>query len=136
MNRSNSRELAFKLQYDIEVQKDNSEEHIELFIENQEIVDKNAIDYIKKTINGISKETRRINETIQRNLKEEWEINRVSKINIAILKIAIYELLIEKLPFKVVINEAVELAKKYGDDSSQVFVNGVLASIVKQENIV
>lgn len=58
-------------------------------------------------------------------------IGRVSKINIAILKLAIYEILYKKLPYKVVINEAVELAKAYGDDSSSSFVNGVLANIVK-----
>lgn len=135
MNRSGSRELAFKLQYDIEIQKDESIEHIELFIKNYEISDKKAIEYIKETITGITNNSDKIVDIIKKNLKDEWEMNRVSKINIAILKIAVYELLIKKLPYKVVINEAVELAKKYGDDTSKVFVNGILASVVKQENL-
>ena len=49
--------------------------------------------------------------------------------------IAIYELIYSDLPYKIVINEAVELAKKYGDDSSKAFVNGVLASVVKKEKL-
>ena len=55
----------------------------------------------------------------------------ISKVNLAILKIAIWEIKFQELPFKVAINEAVELAKKYGDDSAPSFVNGVLASVVK-----
>ena len=68
---------------------------------------------------------------ISDNLASNWQINRVAKVNIAILKIAIYEIIYKKLPYKVVINEAVELAKAYGDDSSSSFINGVLANIVK-----
>ena len=64
------------------------------------------------------------------------KIERISKINLVLLKLAIYEILYTETPFKVVINEAVELAKKYGDDTSPNFVNGILASIVKEsENL-
>ena len=69
---------------------------------------------------------------ISKKLKKEWTIDRISKINLAILKIAIFEIKYQELPFKVAINEAVELAKKYGDDVAPVFVNGVLASIVNK----
>ena len=62
-------------------------------------------------------------------------MDRISKIDLSILKVAIYELVFSKLPYKVVINEAVELAKKYGDDSSKSFVNGILASIVKEKKL-
>lgn len=135
MNRSETRELSFKLLYEIEFQKDNSQEHVNLFIENNVINDKKAIEYIQETIKGINDNSANITSTIEENLKEAWEINRVSKINIAILKLAIYEMTITKLPYKVVINEAVELAKKYGDDTSQSFVNGILASVVKKNNL-
>ena len=64
-------------------------------------------------------------------MKSEWKLERISKVNIAILKLAIYELNYTDIPFKVVINEAVELAKKYGEETSKTFVNGILASIVK-----
>ena len=62
-------------------------------------------------------------------------IERISKVNISILRIAIYEMIYGKLPYKVVINEAVELAKKYGEEASASFINGVLASVVKDNNI-
>lgn len=51
------------------------------------------------------------------------------------LKVAIYEMVYTKLPYKVAINEVVELAKKYSDEQAQSFINGILASIVKQENL-
>jgi len=62
-------------------------------------------------------------------------MDRISKIDLAILEVAIFELIYSKLPYKVAINEAVELAKKYGDDSSKSFVNGILASIVKERKL-
>ena len=75
-------------------------------------------------------------ELIKKNLKQDWKIERISKVTLAILKLAIYEILYTETPFKVVINEVVELAKKYGDDASPNFINGILASIVKEsENL-
>ena len=76
-----------------------------------------------------------IENQISKNLKSGWSIERISKVNISILRIAIYEMIYEKLPYKVVINEAVELAKKYGEEASASFINGVLASVVKDNNI-
>ena len=70
-----------------------------------------------------------------KNLKEKWSIDRLSKVNVTILKLATYEIIYTKLPYKVVVNEAVEIAKKYGDDNSSAFINGVLANIIKQEGI-
>ena len=69
---------------------------------------------------------------IEKNLKKDWKIDRISKVDLAILKLAIYEIKYKDIPFKVVINEAVELAKKYGEDNSKNFVNGILASIIKE----
>ena len=68
---------------------------------------------------------------IEQNLKEDWKLNRISKMDLSILKLAIYEIKYNEIPYKVAINEAVELAKKYGEDKSKNFVNGILASIVK-----
>ena len=55
-------------------------------------------------------------------------------MNIALLKLAIYEMLYKNVPYKVVINEVVELAKRYGEDASSSFINGVLATVVKENN--
>ncbi len=133
MNRSQTRELAFKLQYQIEIQKEISNEDIALFLENNQVNSKEAQEYIEDVVKGISKQSTEIIEEISRNLKKDWEIDRISKINLALLKLAIYEIKYKKLPFKVVINEVVELAKKYGEETSQLFINGILASIVKGE---
>lgn len=131
MNRSTIRELAFKFLYEIEIQKDISEEQINLYFENNEINSNDAKDYIIDMVNGIEENKDEILKVISNNLKEDWNIERLSKVNIALLKLGVYEILYKKLPYKVVINEVVELAKKYGEDNSSVFINGVLASVVK-----
>ena len=133
MNRSEIREEAFKLIYSLEIQKKEPiEEQIELYIESNDIDNKKAIEYIEDAVNGIEKNKEVITEKIEKNLKQDWKIDRISKVNLAILKLAIYEIKYKDIPFKVVINEAVELAKKYGEDNSKNFVNGILASIVKE----
>ena len=133
MNRSEIREEAFKLIYSLEIQKKEPiEEQIELYIQSNGINNKKAIEYIEDAVNGIEKNKEVITEKIEKNLKQDWKIDRISKVNLAILKLAIYEIKYKDIPFKVVINEAVELAKKYGEDNSKNFVNGILASIVKE----
>ncbi len=132
MNRTAIREQTFKLIYSLEIQKqENLKEAIELYEESNEITDKKAKAYITDAIFGIQKNKDEIINQIEKNLKLDWKLERISKIDLAILKLAIYELKYTDIPFKVVINEAVELAKKYGEDSSKNFVNGILASVVK-----
>lgn len=133
MNRSQARELAFKLLYQIEIQKAVTNEDIELFFETNEITDKQAKEYIKDVVYGNSDKSKEILDMISKNLKENWEIERISKVNLALLKLGIYEIVYKELPFKVVINEVVELAKKYGEETSHSFINGILASIVKEK---
>ena len=135
MKRTEARELAFKLIYSLEIQKNMEEEQIEIFFEENEITNNEEKEFIKTIFEGLINNKSEIEELIQSNLKERWTIDRISKIDLAILKVAIYELIYSKVPYKVVINEAVELAKKYGDDSSKSFVNGILASIVKDKKI-
>ena len=65
----------------------------------------------------------------------EWPLDKINKIDLAILRLATYEILFEDdIPFKVSIDEAVELAKEFGSDSSPAFVNGVLGTIVKTQS--
>lgn len=133
MNRSAIRELTFKLIYSLEIQKqENLEEQILLYLENNEITDTKAIEYINNTINGINENIDEIVNLIEKNLKAGWELNRVSKIDLSLLKLAIYEIKYTDIPYKVAINEVVELSKKYGEDTSKTFVNGILASVIKE----
>lgn len=136
MNRSKAREAAFKLLYSLQIMSEsNIEEQIELFIKDEEIDDKEAIKFITDIIEGTAQHNNDIEEQIKQNIKQDWTISRISKIDLTLLKLGIYEMIYAKVPYKVVINEVVELAKMYGDDSSKSFVNGVLASIVKKNNL-
>lgn len=136
MNRSAMREEAFRLIYSLEVIKEeNIEEQIELYIETNQITEKTAIEYIKDVLTGINENKEEIAELISKNLKVEWDLNRISKVNSSLLKLAIFEIKYKKIPYKVVINEVVELSKKYGEDNSKSFINGVLASIVKEDGV-
>ena len=131
------RELAFKLVYSLEVQNDeNIEEQIDLYIQENEIEKQDVIEYIKDIINGINSNSQEIEEIIKKCLTEKWTIERISKINLSILKLAIYEIKYKDIPYKAEINEAVELAKKYGEETSSKFINGALASAVKQMQLV
>ncbi len=133
MKRTEAREQAFRLLYSLQLMDEkNIEEQLEIFIQENEIKDKDGIDYIKGVIVGTNKYNEEIEKSISENIKADWDINRISKIDLTLLKLGIYEIIYSKLPYKVVINEVVELAKKYGDDNSKSFVNGVLASIVKK----
>ncbi len=134
MNRTLMRENAFRLLYSLEVQKNkdlNIEEQINLYVESNQLTDQEAIEYIKDVITGVEKNKIEIKALIESNLKSNWKIDRISKIDLSLLELAIYEIKYKEVPFKVSINEVVELAKKYGEENSKTFVNGVLASIVK-----
>lgn len=133
MKRSEAREMLFKALYEIEVQKDITDEHINMFLENNEITDNATIEYIKKSISGISLKKDELENIISNNLKKDWKLDRISKINIALLKLAIYEIKYTETPFKVAINEVVDLAKKYSEETAPAFINGVLASVVAEE---
>lgn len=133
MKKSEAREMLFKALYEIEIQKDVTDEHINLFIESNEIEDEELINYIKESVKAIDSKKDELEALISKNLKKDWTIERISKTNIALLKLAIYEIKYSDVPFKVSINEAVDLAKKYSDETSPAFVNGVLASIVAKD---
>lgn len=134
MNKSVLREEIFKLIYSLEVQKCENLEQINVYLENSSIQEKDK-ENIKDTVLKIIELDSNLKEQISKNLKSEWNIDRISKINMSILKIAIYEIIYIKIPYKVVINEAVELAKKYGEETSPSFINGILASVIKDNNI-
>ncbi len=135
MNKSTIRELTFKLLYSLEIQRSFEDEDIELFFEDTGLESNQAKKQIKNDVNEIVSNKENLLKLISGNLKSDWNVERISKVNIALLEIAIYEMLYKKVPYKIVINEVVELAKKYGEDASSSFINGVLATIVKENNL-
>ena len=134
MNRSAAREETFKIVYSLEVQKEeNIEEQIELYIENANLKEKELLAYIHSTIQGIENNLTMIDHKIEENLKSDWKIDRISNIDLSLLRLSIYEILFTDIPYKVAINEAIELSKKYSEERSSNFINGILASIVKEK---
>lgn len=88
--------------------------------------------YIVETTKGIYNSIDKIDALIEEN-SIGWNINRIPRVTLCILRIAIYEILyVEKVPTGVAINEAVELCKKYASDDDKKFVNGVLGAISKK----
>ena len=133
MKRSAIRELTFRLVYSLEIQKtDDLEEQIELYLQCNDVEDDGAKEYIKDVVIGIKENNADIQGLIEKNLKADWKIDRISKIDLSLLKLAIYEIKYKEIPYKVAINESLELAKKYGEETSKNFINGILASVVKE----
>ena len=135
MSRSGMRENAFKCLYEVEVQNDVSEEHINIFFENNDVKKDEEKEYILDIINGVKQEDEKIIEIISKHLVTSWKYERVSKVNRTLLKLAIYEMIYKKIEYKIIINEVVELAKKYSENMAPGFINGVLANVVKEYNM-
>ena len=89
-------------------------------------------DFIVKLVKGVSQKSKAIDKQLQ-TIAPEWPLDQISKIDLCILRIGAYELSHnDSIPNKVVINEAVELAKSFGGDNSSKFINGVLGTLLKQ----
>lgn len=99
-----------------------------------ELTEEDNLNDIKTKIKDIISKTDEIDRMISDNL-ESWDIKRVGKAELTIIRLALYEMYYDKsIDVKVAINEAIELAKVYGEDKSPKFVNGVLATIYKNRN--
>ena len=132
MKRQKSREKAMELLFSMELSKNSYEETIEMFIEDYEM-DLNTIDleYIKNVVKIVTENLEIINNKIVESLVNR-KLERVSKVNLTILRLAVGEMMfVEDVPGSVAINEAVELTKKYSDEKSASFINGVLDKILK-----
>ena len=92
------------------------------------------IDFVKRLVKGVLKHQKALDETLQP-VAPEWPIEQIARMDRIILRIGLYELQNEKdVPPKVVINEAVELAKAFGGENSSKFINGVLGTILRQRD--
>lgn len=130
MGRKAAREGAMKLLFQMEVNEDYSEDSRVVFFENFEY-DEMEIKYIEDAVVSIMDNKESIDKYIEDNL-EGWSIYRLAKVDLAVLRIAIYEILYRKdIPMEVSINEAIEIVKKYSNYDSFKFVNGVLGGFVR-----
>lgn len=132
MNRKRSREIAMELLFGMTLSKNTLEETIETFIEDYEM-NLNTIDleYIKNILEKVDSNLAELDEKIEESLNK-WKIDRVSKVNLTILRLALAEIIYcDDVPSAVAINEAIELTKKYSDEKSVAFINGALDKVVK-----
>lgn len=133
MSRKTAREAAFKTIFEIPFHSTQPPENIIEFnkeYSKDDINQQNDLLYFDSVTKQCYKNIEKIDCEISKNLKS-WSLERISKINLSILRLAMCEILyIDDIPYQVSINEAVELAKRFGDDDSPAFINGVLASVV------
>ena len=124
--RSEEREQAFCLLFQSLF---NTDENFEIYEENIESVG----DYARSIALGVEEKKDNLDGLIEKYSKG-WKVKRLPKVNLAILRLAAYEILfVDDVPESVAINEAVELAKKYSGESDYSFINGVLGGLVKGE---
>lgn len=130
MGRKQAREGAMKVLFQMDSMSDFTEESLEVFLENFEYDEMETL-YIKESISKIRDNLEEIDEYIKQNL-EGWSIYRLAKVDLAVLRIAIYEMLFrDDIPMEVSINEAIETVKKYSTDESFKFINGVLGGFAR-----
>ncbi len=128
MGRRASREMAMKLLYQLEFQKDSIDEQKKLFFQENMISGKDQV-YISDVVEGVNKNKDYISNLIEVHSKG-WKISRISKVDISIMRLSIYEICFrDDIPYSVSVNEAVELAKKYSNEDAGSFVNGILSKI-------
>jgi N utilization substance protein B len=135
-NRHLGRIIALQTLYEQDVRRESGDTEFDLetvlqrnITRYSEMVD--DVDFIRKLVAGVSKRSEELDATLQP-IAPEWPIDQIARMDRAILRIGLYELESEKdVPPKVVINEAVELAKAFGGENSSKFVNGVLGTALR-----
>ncbi len=133
MGRHEQREQIFRLLFRVEFNSaEDMPEQVKMFLEDKEVIvyEKDA-EYISERFAKIQDKLPEIDKIIDEQT-EGWDTKRMGKVELTVLRLAAFEILFdEDIPNSVAINEAVEIAKTYGQETSGGFVNGVLAKIVK-----
>ncbi len=137
MTRSQAREHIFKLLYEMQFKQEetNVEEIVLTYLDNfpEENVSETDKTFILSEVTGVCQTKESLDEEIAGAVKG-WSLSRISKVDLAILRLAIYEIrCVPEIPASVSINEAVELAKKYSQSAARSFINGILGSIAPRD---
>lgn len=130
MKRRELREHIFGILFRVEFMNENDmEEQMELFFEDLAEARPSDVDYIKNKYLAVREQMPMIDVLIDEK-STGWKTSRMGKVELTILRLAVYEMLFdEDVPSTVAINEAVEIAKKFGGDDTPAFVNGILAKV-------
>ena len=131
MTRRELREHVFLMMFRKEFHDKNElPEQIKLYLSEIENITPEEYDYLIKRVNAIMEKVEEIDDILSKTTSG-WSIKRLGKVELTILRIAVYEMHYDdEIPVKVAINEAVELAKTFGGDETPAFINGVLAKLV------
>lgn len=133
MIRQMALQALFPLDFNADLSKKDAIYHA-IELEHQDMLDEEQENfvpvYLDELVAGVCDHKTQLDDMIQKHLKKGWNLKRLPKMDLTILRIAIYEMVYEKdVPNKVALNEAIELAKTFSDDQSRKFVNGLLSNI-------
>ena len=128
MDRKTARAQAMKLIYEWEMGGDGGEDTRLELLEVQP--GESESDFMNRLVEGVQQNTAIIDEQLSQFVRG-WSLDRVTRVDLAILRLAVYELLFNKTPEGVVINEAVELANQYSTDKAGAFINGALGNLAR-----
>jgi N utilization substance protein B len=127
--RTKARERAVQALYQIDVAATDLDEALSRFWKSFEPVEREVMDLAEALVRGVARQRREIDEAIEA-VSTNWRIDRMARVDRNVLRLAVHELLHRPdVPVKVVLNEAIELGKKFGSESSGAFINGVLDKI-------
>ena len=131
--RTLARDLALRFLYQVDITKDRDQAGLEFFWQNQEVTESSVKEFADTLIKGVRGNLEVLDRKVSQ-FADNWELNRMAVVDRNILRLATYELLfLADIPPKVTINEAVELAKRFGDINSGRFINGIVDKIHKTE---
>ncbi len=129
--RSKSRQVAVQMLYQVDLNPDTDTSSIKVMI-SERISDQQLVEFSWSLFCGVMEHRAELDEKIQA-IAEKWRLNRMAATDRAVLRLGAYELLKTETPHRVVIDEALQVAKKYGDAESPKFVNGILDQLVPEE---
>lgn len=133
MRRTEARELFMQLLFQMEVQNDYSQNIKEKFVQ-EHMKDSNQMEYFNLLFESAVNNLPTIDEKLDA-CSENWKISRMAKVDLAILRLSAAEIIyLEDVPDSASINEAVDMAKKFGGDDSGKFINGILGKVVRSKN--
>ena len=130
LSRRRLREEAFKILFSMQFIK-LDEEKVEIYCDINGIGNKEDIAYLVNIVNIYNENNKYLESIIQENKKETWDYSRIDKVAITLIKLAIIEIEYLKIPFKISINECINICKKYNEEKNTKFINGILANYVR-----
>lgn len=134
LSRRKLREEAFKIIFSMEfLEVDDNK--VDIYCNINGIGNTEDIDYLKNIVDIYNNNNKYLENIIKDNKKETWEYGRIDKSSIALIKLAIIEIEYLNMPYKIVINECINICKKYSEEKNTKFINGILANYIKIKGI-